>query len=163
MAESEVKRRIELCLENKSTTLDLSGLGLKSIPNNLPNSLQRLNCSHNQITSISNNLPNSLQRLNCSFNQITSIPNNLPNSLQILECDNNKYLHISTEIAKKFELKETINYNKIIQPVQKIFRDILRRKRLRKLQRHIDEFIYRPKGVGYTSLTKQNIGLYADL
>ena len=35
----------------------------------LPNTLQELNCGHNEITKIEN-LPNNLQYLDCSYNRI---------------------------------------------------------------------------------------------
>ena len=69
--------------------LDLSGLELEELPNNLPNSLTELDCSNNQLQSLPDNLPNSLTELNCSNNQLQSLPDNLPGSLTHLNCNNN--------------------------------------------------------------------------
>jgi len=57
----------------------------------LPNSLKKLNCSHNQILGSLFSLlklPKSLKELKCWNNQLSVLPV-LPNSLKILCCDNN--------------------------------------------------------------------------
>jgi E3 ubiquitin-protein ligase SspH2 len=90
------------------TKLDLSKMGLYSIPslerfilltdlnigNNylsvlpeLPSSLEYLNCSDNNITELFI-LPAGLKRLNCNNNRITKI-HMIPNTLDILECQYN--------------------------------------------------------------------------
>ena len=60
----------------------------KSKLENLPNSLQKLNCGGNSITKLEN-LPNSLQELYCYNNSITKLEN-LPNCLQDIWYDKNK-------------------------------------------------------------------------
>ena len=65
---------------------------LTSLPN-LPNSLQKIECDDNQLTSLPEHLPNSLQKLDCYYNKLTSLPEHLPNSLQILKCSNYFYFN----------------------------------------------------------------------
>ena len=84
------QQRIKKCIEDNGIYLDLSHLGLVSLPSNLPSSLQRLHCSFNQIKELPCNLPGSLQELDCSYNQIKFLPSNLPASLQILICHSNQ-------------------------------------------------------------------------
>ena len=66
-----------------------------------------LDLSFSQLTSLPENLPNSLQKLYCSSNQITKLPENLPSSLQKLSCSNNPYLYIPKKYAIRFNIKET--------------------------------------------------------
>ena len=54
---------------------------------NLPQSLQKLNCCGNDITQL-DNLPLNLEMLYCDSNQITKL-NNLPQSLNTLTCSGN--------------------------------------------------------------------------
>ena len=82
--------RIQKCIQNNKTMLDLSGLRLVKLPDNLPASLQTLYCSSNQLTLLPDNLPASLQTFGCSDNQLTSLPDNLPASLHTLYCSDNQ-------------------------------------------------------------------------
>ena len=52
----------------------------------LPNSLITLHCSHNNITHLPDVLPPNMESLIFGFNQITEIPENLPESLECLSC-----------------------------------------------------------------------------
>lgn len=70
--------------------LDLSGLGLTSLPNKWPDSLQRLRVEYNELTNLPESLPTSLQDLDASNNQLTSLPENLPTSLQSLIVTDNQ-------------------------------------------------------------------------
>ena len=109
----EAKKRIQECIDSKSTKLDLSDLGLTVLPS-LPESLQKLYCSYNQLTELPHSvlevrngvtyflpLPDSLQSLHCSSNQLSVIPS-LPLSLQVLFCSNNQLtrLPLSLRINK---------------------------------------------------------------
>ena len=40
----EANKRVQDCINNNKITLDLSGLGLTKLPENLPNGLQKLYC-----------------------------------------------------------------------------------------------------------------------
>src|SRR2546425_1055217 len=82
------KQRIQECIKFRSYQLNIAGLGLTELPDNLPTSLQILDCSYNKITEIGS-LPPSLQKLDCSNNRITELKN-LPVSLLGLYCSNNR-------------------------------------------------------------------------
>jgi Leucine-rich repeat (LRR) protein len=136
----EAQRRITRCIQNRETTLDISYLDLKELPNNLPNNLTELYCYNNKITKLEN-LPDNLTELDCDNNKITKLENlpryltylkcsnnmitkleNLPNNSIKLYCFNNKYLHISKKYAQKFRLKEIPNYEKYILKIQKFWK-----------------------------------------
>ncbi len=117
----EVQKRIYDCIINNSIVLDLSGLGLEELPNNLPDSLQELYCS------------------------------------------NNKYLHLPKEIATRFNIKETVNYNKMASVIQnrwKLYRRIKRLKFCKQLHEHFNEIRYRPNFGGYLELLNDNNQYY---
>lgn len=104
-----LKERLDEIQNTPKKTLDISNLGLKELPANLPDKIKRLNCSGNPLISI-NKLPSSLKILHCCntfIRQLDNIPdgliklycinthimslNNLPNSLKVLvadECSN---------------------------------------------------------------------------
>ncbi len=69
------------------TTLDVGINGLSSLPNNLPNSLQSLDCAQNALTVLPA-LPPFLWDLYCNDNQLATLPP-LPVTLQELRCENN--------------------------------------------------------------------------
>ena len=48
----EANKRIQDCINNNKTQLNLSLLGLIKLPENLPNGLQELNCCYNQIIKL---------------------------------------------------------------------------------------------------------------
>jgi Leucine-rich repeat (LRR) protein len=75
----EAQRRIQLCIQNGETMIDISKLDLEELPNNLPNNITRLYCYNNLITKLEN-LPNNITNLYCSNNLITKLEN-LPNNL----------------------------------------------------------------------------------
>ena len=72
------------------SSLDLSSLGLTSLPENLPEQLQILNVSNNELTSLPQRMPVQLQELDVSYNQLLSLPKNLPEQLQILNVSDNQ-------------------------------------------------------------------------
>jgi len=76
---------------NPDILLNLSNLGLSSLPENLFEHFIRLkiiDCSQNQLTSLPK-LPAFLERLDCSGNRLTSLPS-FPSSLYIVRCDDNQ-------------------------------------------------------------------------
>jgi Leucine-rich repeat (LRR) protein len=77
---------------------------IKSLPKDLPKSLQWLNCSENRLTLLPQNLPSSLKYLDCSSNEIFLFPKNLPNSLEALDCNDNNMMSLSENLP--FSLKE---------------------------------------------------------
>jgi Leucine-rich repeat (LRR) protein len=97
------------------------------ITDNLPATLQKLNCSNNQITALEN-LPETLKQLCCSNNQITSlqtpmastvppqggITDNLPETLKQLCCSNNPFLsnynyHMNIKNLKRYNATKKAN------------------------------------------------------
>ena len=79
--------------------------------NNLPNSLNELDCSYNQINQL-DHLPNSLKEVDCSNNKIINL-NNLPNSLKQLNCDDNQIIQLDNLPNSLEEL--TCSFNQIKQ------------------------------------------------
>jgi Leucine-rich repeat (LRR) protein len=67
---------------------------LKTLPTNLPASLQSINVQFNEITSLPT-LPSGLKTLDCSDNLLTALPN-LPASLRILDCSYNQITVLPT-------------------------------------------------------------------
>src|SRR5437870_5608572 len=112
------EKRIKLCIEKKEIELNICDLNLKELPKDLSQSLKILDCYNNQLKELPKNLPPSLQKLYCSNNQLKELPKDLPPSLQTLNCRKNKYLYINKEIAQRFKLKETPNYNKCAEIIQ---------------------------------------------
>lgn len=106
--------------------LDCSANELTALPNNLPITLQRIDCSNNTKTlksiselppnlitfKCSNNkvlekipeLPNSLERLYCTNSNLSSLPE-LPISLDELVCKNNKLPYNDLDEYKIFITK----------------------------------------------------------
>jgi Leucine-rich repeat (LRR) protein len=70
--------------------IDCSSNELTSLPEHLPDSLQKLDCGSNELTSLPEHLPDSLQEFWCINNKLTSLPEHLPDSLQKLHCYSNK-------------------------------------------------------------------------
>ncbi len=73
----EAKRKILQCVKNRETLLDLSWLGLTSLPDGIGKlvHLQELNCSHNNLDVLSANLLSlSRTRLLFSHNRISHLP-----------------------------------------------------------------------------------------
>ncbi|AYV77414.1 MAG: hypothetical protein Dasosvirus2_10 [Dasosvirus sp.] len=86
----EVQKIIQECLEHTDgTSISLWGLGLTELPDNLPDTLTFLDCSHNQIQSL-DNLPDTLEILKCSDNKLLKLPDKLPKSLFLLDCSGNQ-------------------------------------------------------------------------
>jgi Leucine-rich repeat (LRR) protein len=168
----EAIRRVNQCIKEKGTILDLSYLGLEKLPNNLPNSLQILDCPnnlpnslqvlychYNKLKELPNNFPNSLRILYCHSNKLKELPNNLPNSLQKLWCYNNPYLHITKEQAIRFQVKATPNFTKIGRKMVQFLRHRQRFKRLRfcrQLEEHAEIFLLKPGNYFYRQLASRN-------
>jgi len=93
MEESRIKIQEWIKNGNSETELNLSSLGLTSLPE-LPNNLQKLNCYNNKLTSLPT-LPNGLGELYCGNNKLTELPI-LPNNLQKLNGCNNKLTSLLT-------------------------------------------------------------------
>lgn len=81
--------RLKACLVSDDTDLDLSELGLSTLPDYLPESLARLDVSYNSLTSLPARLPSLLICLVAGFNVLEDLPDRLPPSLLFLSVDNN--------------------------------------------------------------------------
>lgn len=79
---------------NESKVLDLSHLGLTSLPELLPPYLETLNVSDNQLTQLPQDLPKNLIVLEAGGNLLDKLPTKLPQELQDLNVGNNKFLTI---------------------------------------------------------------------
>ena len=99
--DAEIERRIKECLKKGGIRLDLSNMGLTSVPDYLLDSIQELDLSENLLTSLPDYLSNSLQELDCSDNQLTSLPDYLPDSLQRLYCFENQLTILPSKLYKK--------------------------------------------------------------
>lgn len=76
---------------------------LKTLPNNLPQTLELINVQFNEITSLPT-LPNSLKTLDCSNNFLDVLPA-FPSTLRILDCSNNQIANLpalSTDLITLF-------------------------------------------------------------
>jgi Leucine-rich repeat (LRR) protein len=57
--------------------------------------------------------------LYCNNNNLNSLPKNLSKDLVFFDYNNNKYLHIPYRYARDYEIKETPDYNKKANTIQK--------------------------------------------
>ncbi|HHR6407007.1 TPA: NEL-type E3 ubiquitin ligase domain-containing protein [Providencia alcalifaciens] len=122
-------KRLHDCMKRKARYLDLSDLGLKTLPTMLPTcvkslhlannnleefppailalkNIMELNISSNQISEISA-LPDSITFLDISNNRLANLPA-LPGELEILYMDNNQL----TEIPPLPETLETVDFSR---------------------------------------------------
>lgn len=81
--------RLKACLASDDSDLDLSELGLSTLPDYLPETLARLDVSFNSLTSLPAKLPSLLICLVAGFNALDALPDHLPSSLRFLAVDNN--------------------------------------------------------------------------
>src|SRR3990167_8064802 len=87
----EAKRRIIACFRGRNTDLDLSDLGLDSLPDlSQLTFLTSLNCRHNQLRSLDVRQCPALQYLFCHSNQLQSLDVSQCPALQDLQCDSNQ-------------------------------------------------------------------------
>ena len=105
--------------------LDLHNLDLKELPE-IPKECKILDCSLNKLAV----LPNC-KGLYCSKNNLTKLPD-LSNCLE-LYCTNNRYLYISYEVARKFNLNETVNFFRFAFIIQRNYKVFIRNKYLKAL------------------------------
>lgn len=110
--------RVMQCLQYKTTELDLSGLNLISLPEELPNHITKLNISSNKLKKIPEKLPKELTHLYASNNDIESFSRSIPISLTFIdvECNNIRYIpdmyrSISEEGVFKFDKNPIIERN----------------------------------------------------
>jgi len=91
--------------------MNLRSQNLESLPNELPENLEVLDCGNNRLTSLPNELPNSIERLYCHYNRLTSLPNELPENLIELHCNHNELTRLPS-LPESLERLEC-QYNKL--------------------------------------------------
>lgn len=98
--------KIQKCIVDKSTVLDLSNLQLKQIPSIIADMkhLKRLYLSNNSLTELPADLPEELEVLQCSANRIRFLPEKLPSTLRTLRCTLNRLTSLSNLPAKLTKL-----------------------------------------------------------
>ncbi|WP_338295718.1 leucine-rich repeat domain-containing protein, partial [Escherichia coli] len=87
--------RLKLCLQNNECLLDLSSLGLSSIPA-LPSNITILNARHNSLISLPE-LPDFLKELDVSNNNLASLPE-LPTTLEVLNVGYNQLENLPQQL-----------------------------------------------------------------
>lgn len=100
----EAINRICNCYIKQETSLDISNLGLTTLPSSLTTFswVQSLNCFLNSIQDLSK-LPPNVEHLNCSFGRVSFLPEELP-FLKSLYCQQNFSLERLPKIPKVTEL-----------------------------------------------------------
>lgn len=86
---AEALRRMKECLITRQSMLDLSNLGLTSLPENLPPHLIEFNCSRNMLTALPEVMPKGLRVLECMENFLILLPKVQPPKLMVLKCYEN--------------------------------------------------------------------------
>ena len=86
---AEALRRMKECLINRQIMLNLSDLGLTSLPENLPPLLMKFYCNNNVLSALPKMLPKELRVLECMDNVLILLPKVQPPKLMILKCCEN--------------------------------------------------------------------------
>lgn len=97
-------------------TLDLSGLGLKTLPP-IPDGVRTLNCENNLLESLGEDydaLPDTLIMLDCGNNRLTGLPDPLPPYLFTLDCENNRLTRLPAVLPDTIE-RLCVDYNQITE------------------------------------------------
>jgi len=97
------------CFKNQSKFLNLSNMGLISLPISIfhyLDHLKELECYNNQLSSLPA-LPEKLTKLSCSNNRFSSLPA-LPEKLKVVECSNNQLSSLPA-LPEKLKVVECSN------------------------------------------------------
>ena len=86
---AEALRRMKECLITRRSMLNLSNLGLTSLPENLPPHLIEFYCSKNVLTALPKVMPKWLLVLDCTDNFLILLPKVQPSKLMVLNCYDN--------------------------------------------------------------------------
>ena len=101
---------------NSIETLDLSGLGLKTLPP-IPDGVRTLNCENNLLETLGedyDSLPSTLIMLNCGNNRLIGLPDPLPPYLYTLDCENNRLTRLPAVLPNTIE-RLYVDYNQITE------------------------------------------------
>ena len=128
----EAQMRIQLCLERKVTSIDLSDLGLSKVPDEIKNLtyLRSINLSENCIKELPDFIGSftSLENLNIGYNKLSFLPEivgNL-NSLEKLDVHCNELITIPESIGKLSMLNFIdLSYNRL-SALPELFNDLCR-------------------------------------
>lgn len=92
--------------------LNIGGNYLDLLPDNLPKSLEVLECYSCELTSLSSSLPPGLKTIRCHYNKIESLPETLPDTLESIICYRNRISSLPSHLPSA--LKELqLQYNRI--------------------------------------------------
>jgi len=110
----EAERRVRAAIKGRSLSLDLSRLGLSTLPDSLRqlSQLQELNLDGNQLTALPDWLGQliQLQRLNLGFNQLTMLPDSLGQltQLQWLDLSSNQLTTLPDWLGQLTQLQTLV-------------------------------------------------------
>lgn len=125
----------DLSADLSASVLNLAGLGLSSLPRNLPASLRMLDLSENEfnqvpenlppalshlnlrgnlLTSLSEALPRELRRLNLSDNQLNTLPDRLPSSIIEMYAQNNDLTRLPESLPKSLR-RLNVSSNNLVE------------------------------------------------
>ena len=96
--------RVRECSRYRRDELDLSNLGLRSLPDSLPSHVEVLHLNNNLLTHLPEQLPSSLLELHAQHNRLTHLPLRLPASLQILHIDDTPSIATSNALRDAVRL-----------------------------------------------------------
>ena len=112
--------RIKSAFQNRSTSLDLSSFGLKTLPTVICKfiQLQTLNLSENQLTTLPAVIGQlrQLKRLGLASNQLTTLPAEIGLLVQLkrLDLDSNQLTTLPAEIGQLLQLQELdLSWNRL--------------------------------------------------
>lgn len=105
-------KRLEECLKRNASFLDLSNLGLTSLPEKLPPGVTSLNISENKLTQLPKNLPSQLETLVVSNNALASLPKDLPSRLKSLDASHNSLTSLPDRLPFTL-ISINVSYNQL--------------------------------------------------
>ncbi|HFL5521121.1 TPA: NEL-type E3 ubiquitin ligase domain-containing protein [Salmonella bongori] len=108
--------RMRQYLENGAFNLDLSHLGLTTLPDYLPENVDFLVISRNQLSRLPETLPKNLRQLYVSYNQLTTLPERLPESLRVLNASNNQLARLPERLPESLRILDASNNHVVRLP-----------------------------------------------
>ncbi|WP_447783669.1 NEL-type E3 ubiquitin ligase domain-containing protein [Enterobacter asburiae] len=103
--------RMRECLEKNAVELDLTFLGLSSLPEFLPEHIDSLRTHNNKLTSLPARLPENLRFLSVSDNSLFALPDTLPKNLTRLGIANNYLQSLPGSLPDSVEYINAFNNN----------------------------------------------------
>lgn len=91
---------IRECMRLEAPILDLSSLGLTSLPDDLPSHVVYLDVSNNRLTSLPESLPERLCTLVANDNALTHLPAKLPCGILEVYVQNNHLTQLPIQLAQ---------------------------------------------------------------